>query len=121
MIMTGENQMPVAGAQPAWDFERFYTLRDREAVREFVAKHPFLGSLLSEAYGRIQDHFSGSEVFLQHVVDPEIEDYEELVAFIGTNLPPTEALDRLKRFNHEWWLDAMDRAQDKLSVSLEFR
>ncbi len=115
--------MPVSRFAPAFDFERLYTLRNGKgsAVVSFVEKHPFLAPLLSEAHPHIQNHFPAAEVFLQHVEDPEIDDYEQLVVSIGTDLTAAEAVRRLQQWARDWWLDAMDRGQGKLCFTLEFR
>jgi len=101
--------------------ERLYIFKDQAEVSRFLEKYPFLVPLLLEAYGHIALHFPYSQVFLEVVSDPEASSDSQLVAFIATSLAPGEAVNRLDRFDDAWWLDALDRAQGKLCVHLEFQ
>ena len=123
-IMIDEGKaMPNIAAGPAYEWERVFTLRNRNEVVAFVQRHSFLAALLGEAYGQIQNYFPDVPVFLEVMADPEVEDAdnEELVASIGTNLRGAAAHEAIKRFDHDWWLDAARRAQGKLCIKLEFR
>jgi hypothetical protein len=77
--------------------------------------------LLREAYTHIRKYFLSSKLFLEVVADPEAKDEEQLVVFIAANHDPDEASEALNRLDEDWWLDAMERAQDKLSITLEFQ
>ncbi len=101
--------------------EQLYTFRKPQQVSSFLQAHSFLVPLLFEAYIQIEQHFrSNPQVFLQVVTDPEAADDRELFIFIGTNLPPDEALDRLDRLDEEWWFDAMDSSKGGLCIDVEF-
>ncbi len=101
--------------------ERLYTFRERAEVLWFLERYPFLVSLLLEAYGKIGNHFPYPQVFLEVVTDPEAFDDYQLVIFIATNFAPDEAVGKLEQFDEDWWLDALDRAQGKLCINVEFR
>lgn len=107
--------------EPARLLGRFYLLRDELEVGEFIERHPFLLPLLREARVHIHEHFPGEEVALEVVVDPEEPDFEELFAYIQTDLPPEDALSRLRQLDSDWWLEAMPRAQNKVCIHLELR
>lgn len=100
--------------------EQVYTLRERAEVMPFLERYPFLTSLLLEAYSKVKEYFPDSQAFLEIVGDPEETDDDQLVLFIATNSDPDEALERLDQFDENWWLDALDRAQGKLGISVEF-
>ncbi|MBC8265123.1 MAG: hypothetical protein H8E47_13495 [Anaerolineales bacterium] len=115
----GASTVRVPQAVIQW-LERLYTFKERSEVLWFLDRYPFLASLLLEAYYEIEKHFPYSQVFLEVVTDPEeIDDYQ-LVASIATNFAPNEAVDRLEQFDEDWWLDALDRAQSKLCIDVEF-
>ena len=102
--------------------EQLYSFRRQAEVLQFLEAHPFLVPLLVEAHSKIGDYFgSNPEVALEVVTDPEAIDDHELFAFIRTSLPADEAHDRLDRLGEEWWLDAMERAQGKLCIDMEFQ
>ena len=101
--------------------EDLYSFRGREEVTEFLESHSFLVLLLLEAYPHVKRHFgSDAPVFLEVVTDPEATNDRELYALIGTRLPPEAALEKLERFDKEWWSAAMDRAQCKLCIDVGF-
>ncbi|MCH7759802.1 hypothetical protein IIA15_00150 [candidate division TA06 bacterium] len=102
--------------------ERSYTVRRRSEVLQFLSTNSFLVTLLLEVYARIEDYFGHHpHVVLEVVTDPEAEEEEkEFFAFIQTSLSPKEALERLDKFDKEWWLRAMDRGQGKLCIDVEF-
>lgn len=101
--------------------ERLYTFRQRAEVLWFLERYPFLAPLLLEAYEEIGYYFPCTQVFLEVVADPEAIDDYQLVISIATNLAPDEAVNRLERFDEDWWLDTLDWAQGKLCINVEFR
>lgn len=101
--------------------ERLYTFRGRPEVLWFLGRYPFLVPLVLEAYSKIGDYFPLSQVFLEVFTDPEGIDEDQLVMFIATDLTPDEAVSRLDEFDEDWWLDALDQAQGKLCINVEFR
>lgn len=100
--------------------EQWYTFRNRDEVSRFIEEHPFLVSLLSEAHNKITTHFPHSRVFAEVMSEPDETDGSELVVSVATNLAPAEALDRLGQFDKDWWLDALEQAQGKLCINMEF-
>lgn len=109
--------------------ERWYTLRERDEILQFLEKYPPLNSLLLEIRSSIVTYFPASQFFLQVVADPEAisDDQEtangngELVISIVTRMAPREAFERLKQFYKNWWLETPDRAgvKEKISFNLE--
>jgi hypothetical protein len=114
-------QVMPAWQQPylLWLIGEWYSIRRRIEVSAFLEAHPCLVPLLLEAYDEIAQHFGPSPVFLEVVTDPEATDDRQLVAFIRTDLEPTEALARLDRFDKSWWLEASPRSRGKLCIHLE--
>lgn len=106
-------------AQLQW-LELTYTLREPKEVLSFLEKNKVLMPLLIEARFKIRNHFPNSRVFLEVDANPEDINDRQLVAFIATNLSPHEALRELKQFDEDWWLDALDRANGKLCINVEF-
>ena len=101
--------------------EQQYIFKDRDEVIGFLDNHPFLVSLLLQAYNKIEKYFPEyPQVILEVVTDPEVPDDSQLVASIKTNLSPDKALERLDSFDSEWWLQSMDRARGELCISVEF-
>lgn len=101
--------------------EQLYNFRKPAEVSRFLEVNPFLIPLLREAYTHIRKYFPSSKLILEAVADPEAIDEEQLVVFIAANHDPDEASEALNRLDEDWWLDAMERAQDKLCITLEFQ
>ncbi len=112
---------PVVEEKNIRTLQQRYTFRNPQQVSSFLQAHSFLVPLLFEASSHIEQHFrSNQQVFLQVVTDPEAADDRELFIFIGTNLQPDDALDKLDLLDDEWWLDAMDRSKGDLCIDVEF-
>lgn len=109
---------PSVEVQP---LEQLYDFRKPTEVAHFLEVNPFLVPLLREAYTYIRKYFLSSKLFLGVVADPEAIDEEQLVVFIAVNYDPDEASKALNQLDEDWWLDAMERAQDKLCITLEFQ
>ena len=93
-----------------------YHIQEPEKVQNFLEENKFLVPLLLTAYTHIQEHFPGSAVRLKM----DEEDQSQLIASIITNRSPDDAFQRLEQFDEQWWLDALDKAEMKLTISVEF-
>ena len=99
--------------------ELIYSFRKPREVKRFLDTYKFLVPLLLEAYFEIGKYFPNPRVFLEIDTDPEETSDQQLVAFITTNCSPNETLGKLKQFDEDWWLDALDRAQTKLCINVD--
>jgi len=113
--------MAEASRQEIERLQEIYSFRRKEEVAGFLENHPYLVPLLLEAYPQIERHFSGHPVvFLEVITDPEADDDRELYAFIGTRLPPEGALDKLDKFDKDWWLRALEKAKGNLCIHVKY-
>lgn len=103
------------------ELERLYSLRKPLHVRRFLSDHAFLVPLLVAAFDVTTLYFAPLTLALEVIADPESMDDRQLVLFVVLHLTPAEAFAKLERFDAEWWLDAMDEAQGRLCISLEFQ
>lgn len=117
-----ENSLLLAGypSTNARSLEQVYHFRKPVEVSLFLEKNPFLIPLLEEAYDYIRKYFPSSTLFLEVVADPEVIDERQLIIFIDANQGQDEASEALDRLDKDWWLDALERAQEKLCITLEF-
>ena len=107
--------------------DRFVTLdalyhgHNSRAVREYLAKHRVLQSVLVEAHEYLRRCFGPNlHVELCLRPDPEVEGLDVLFGYISTDLPVEEALERLERFDEMWFLDAMPDIPARLNFNLRF-
>ncbi len=102
--------------------EQLYTLEDLPRVNGFLRKYGSLGIFLLDSYWEILRIFGAPTVVVLRVVsDPEVENWDELMAFIRTDLPPSEALDRLDHLDQEWFLGQNKEIRSVFNFNLEFR
>ena len=119
--MTTDVHKAVADLPALALIERMYILRNSQTVTSFLEQHPFLVSLLGETHQKIQDYFPQAPVFLEVVSDPEAVHDLQLVASVGTDLAVDTAFDKLKQFDHEWFLGVLDQARGVFYVNVEFQ
>jgi len=98
-----------------------FVFRGSKRVLSFLGRNPYLVPLLTEAGKEINKYFPEPELFLEIVSDPDGVDPDQLFLYISTDLPPSEARPKLKALDREWWLSALDKAQGKLCISLEYQ
>lgn len=102
--------------------EHVYVIRNYMEVSSFLLEHPYVISILAEAYRVIQRFFGlGTTVALEVMADPETEDYRRLVASIKTSLRPREAIAKLEEFDRAWWLSAARLSRGVVCVHVEYR
>ena len=110
-------------APPGWFLDRMldlYAIRGHRQVTTFLEDNPFLLPLLWEAHSQILYYFGPlTQVVLEVIDDPE-EGFQQLVAWIQTDLEPEDALARLDALDWGWWLDASGDSLGKMSLDLEY-
>ena len=102
------------------NIETLYSFRDAHEVTGFLQEYPFLIPLLQEAYIHIKRHFPHSDVALRVMTDPEVMGGKQLIVFILVEQTAKEASPVIDQLDEEWGLDAMERVQDLLCITLEF-
>jgi hypothetical protein len=77
--------------------------------------------LLSEMYGQICLRFGPeTQIALDVYTDREAKSDPELIVIVRTHFTPELALKTLDEFDIEWWLDALPRANHKVTVGIEY-
>jgi hypothetical protein len=116
------NDLTIASSsENAGTLEQLYRFKESAKIHHFLEKNLFLIPLLNEAYATIRTYFPEEQLYLKLVTDPEAVDEEQLVVFIAVENDTEEASQALEKLDEEWWLLAMERAQDKLCITLEFQ
>ena len=98
-----------------------YEVKDTARVSEFLYENQFLMNLLAEIPWQIRQYFGNSpRLKLEILSEHDFHASKELWISILTKLSAEEALPFLDKFDEEWWLENMDRANHKLNITLEF-
>ncbi len=100
---------------------RDYTFRRPEDVYDFLKKEPSAIALISEAHGRIREHFPQGEIFMEVLRDPGSPIERELLISISTSLPPSDAVRKLDAFDDSWWLGASSTSPADICIKVEYR
>lgn len=94
----------------------------RRGARKLYFRCPSaIRAVIADACAKIGDFFGASvQIALDRFVDAEDTEADALLYIvIGTQMGAAAAGDALDRFQEEWWLDNVERGQDKVHVSLE--
>ena len=110
---------PVSAADIEY-LEKLYTWREKIEVLEFLENYQFLIPILLEAPDKICHYFPEAQLFLECVTDPEGIDDDMLELAICMNLDPDEAVDKLNKFQDDWWLNLSDKIRQPLCPILEY-
>ncbi len=99
-----------------------YMLRGFVEVKVFLDANPFLIPILLQAHPVIRRCFSSTtQAVLEVVHDPEGgAANDELFVFIQTAEEAEEALAKLDRLDREWWIDASEQVQCRMTISVEY-
>lgn len=101
--------------------KQIYKFCDMNPVRGFLRKNRFLIPLLREIPKKIYDYFGKDQkLSLKVSFESDSPQLAELWVSVLTELSANEALLLLDRFDEEWWLENIDRADCKLNISLEY-
>lgn len=98
-----------------------YEVRDVERITDFLFKNPLLVDLLLEIPGQIHKYFGENQkLVLSFWLDPEDPTWHHAQVLVPTKLTVEESGKLMNEFDWDWWLDNLERADSKLSISAEF-
>jgi hypothetical protein len=102
------------------ELERDYQISDEQEILAFLERYPAAAALLFDIRISIRRFFGEDPVRLDMFYDPEWpEDGPKLVVNIKTPAGPMEALDRIHRFDDEWWIEKHKDIDVPLLVTFE--
>jgi len=98
-----------------------YEFRDFHSITSILHQNRGLVPLLLEVYGQVCLRFgSESRLALELFTDPEADSDQGLVVIIRAHLTPEQAQKAMDDFDMEWWLDALPRAEHRLTIVVEY-
>jgi len=102
--------------------EGLYALRRESKVRRFLLIHSHLIDVLFEAHPFLQKYFGPNpRVELEVISYPDEAAYDELVGWIQSTDDVSEGLDKLERFEEDWFLDRLDQIGNRFNFNIEFK
>jgi hypothetical protein len=98
---------------------REYQIADEGEIRAFLERYPDVAPLLFDIRSNIRRYFGEDAVRLDMSFDLEWPEQEpDLVVNILTPFRAHEALDRLHKFDRDWWLAKLGETRAPLIVSV---
>jgi len=107
---------------PMDDIERvlqLYSVRDRQAVRNYLLAHQFLVPLLTNASFVLGEHFVEMDKDLYLIDDCEIPNRTMLHVGVQAGKSWRDARKIMRNFDHLWWYGTMAQARQKLSIDVD--
>src|SRR5574341_650163 len=95
-------------------------LCEPEVLNEYLEENSFLIPLINEASAKLVEYFGAETPQILQVVYHPDDGSCELFLHVKPDLPVSEALATLDRFDEDWWLDAMERSNFQMVVSLGY-
>jgi hypothetical protein len=103
------------------DIQDKYMIHLAEDVKAFLYNHPGVANVIIEAHPHLLDAFGKFiRVKMQMVKDPEIDNFEQLIAYIITDMSVEQALASLNQFDYQWYLNQLGRLDGNFSFNLDF-
>ena len=92
----------------------------RNAVCRFLEHHPAVEGIIRDSQPALARLFGEPlHIILERIRYPEEQSSDELVAWIQSDLPVDEALDRLDRFEDWWFVAHQDATASRFNFNVE--
>lgn len=88
-----------------------------EEATNFLKFRPYLNKLLYQVTEKADKYFNNPKLYLRLIYEPDFDE-EELLLSIVTEKTPEEALETLKKFDDEWWIDFSHLYGNKLNIDV---
>jgi len=91
-------------------------------LKTFLNSNAYLIDVVDEALRRLRIYYpqASAHFVLSVENDPDSYEPEKLVCFVRTQQGVDEAEAAYDKFRDEWWLDAMELAEDRFSIVVEY-
>ncbi|MCC6328805.1 MAG: hypothetical protein IT174_09845 [Acidobacteria bacterium] len=100
---------------------REYEVRDPRQVGKCLRDNLFLFELLTMIPKQISKYFGkNAKLALELLSEPDFPSSQEIFVLVLTADDAETARSKMDRFDNEWWLENLDKANCRLNVSLEY-
>lgn len=93
---------------------------DQEEVTDFLRRHPDAAAILREALPHVRAAFGPATLSLRVIRDPDSGGAMDLFAFIQVQEAGGSALEKLDRFDEDWWMRRSDSPEAPVHFDLEY-
>ena|SRR5687768_15107709 len=102
------------------DWHALYEIENPAEVDAYVAAHPFLVPLLSNAPERIRRYFGPHRGLALEAPVFADDGTQHLYLLVRTADPLKDVMASRDRLDEHWWLDAMIEARARMTIDVEF-
>lgn len=95
-----------------------YEFVDTEQLLSFLAQHPQVVEILLQTRAKIDQHFESAQTALEYYEDDE--DSIRILLLICTTLEVEPAMEQMRQFEQEWWLNQLKPTEYTVQNMLEF-
>ena len=88
-----------------------------EEATNFLKFRPYFNKFLYQVTEKVDKYFNNPKLYLRLIHEPDFDE-EELLLSIVTEKTPEEALEILKKFDNEWWIDFSHSYGNKLNIDV---
>jgi hypothetical protein len=114
--------LPTATSADLDRLARHYAFRGEEEVAGFIQANPEVIAPLLDAIAVVPRYFGAdTPLALEVERDRDARDDVRLFALIQTDLEVAPSLERLRRFDEEWWAETSRHTSRRLMFDLEYR
>lgn len=101
---------------------RRISYRNPEMVEAYLTRYPEISDFLEAAWPVLLRCFGGPvDIVLEVITHPDEAAYRDLVGWIQSTEDVRTALEKLERFEDEWFLDHITLIGDKFNFNIETR
>src|SRR5205809_6984386 len=118
MTKLGRSPKPLRQLRDAVADGRLMIANESEVIG-FVRERPELARLIAEASEQLRGTIPGAQLRLTLSSDPDYGDRPELFLGVWSQMSEDEALAALRRFDQNWWVHQVARADGLLCIDLE--
>lgn len=98
-----------------------YEINNFEELKLFLSKNRLLISLIEEIPNKIYQYYGRDQkISLEIFYEPDFPQSAELWVSVLTELSAEEARSAMNKFDKEWWLENLSRADCKLNIGIEY-
>ncbi len=94
--------------------------KNPEAISSYLSRYPEIEDFIETAWPALIECFDGPiDIVLEVITYPDESAHEELVGWIQSTDDVNEGLEKLERFEDEWFLDHMAEVDNKFNFNIE--
>jgi len=93
-------------------------IRIKPDAAAYLNQNEAIHSLVKEAMAKLWHYFPGAPQSVSLLQNDDTSERPEIVLAVITQMQLSRALELLDKFDSDWWIDAMNRANGQMTVTI---